>query len=89
MSQAIGMIETKGVVGLMAAGDAMAKAAEVTLVKSIAIGGSYVTAVVKGDVGNVRAALEAGAEAVKQNGGTLVCAHMIPNPHSGLSAFID
>lgn len=84
MSQAIGMIETLGMVGLVAASDAMCKAAHVKLVKTIEIGGGYVTVVIQGDVGNVKAAVEAGAEATKASGGTLVGTHSIANPHGGL-----
>ena len=84
MSQAIGMIETKGMVGLVSASDAMCKAASVKLAKTIQIGGGYVTVLVLGDVGSVRAAVEAGAESVKASGGTLVSTHMIANPHDGL-----
>ena len=60
MSEAIGLIETKGLVGLVEACDAMVKAASVELVKTVQIGGGYVTAIVRGDVGSVRAAVDAG-----------------------------
>jgi len=62
-STAIGLIETKGLTALVEATDAMAKAANVEIVKRISIGGAYVTTVVRGDVGSVRAAVEAGAAA--------------------------
>ena len=80
---ALGMIETKGQVGVVEATDAMLKAADVTLVKSIPIGGAFVTVIVKGDVGSVKAAVEAGAEAASKVG-ELVAAHVIARPHEGL-----
>ena len=83
MSQAIGLIETRGMVGLVEASDAMCKAANVELFKTIEIGGGYVTAVVRGDVGRVRAAVDAGAEAARVVG-ELVASHVIPRPHEGL-----
>jgi microcompartment protein CcmL/EutN len=83
MSQAIGLIETKGLVGLIEASDAMCKAADVELLKTVEIGGGYVTAIVRGDVGSVRAAVDAGAEAAKATG-ELVSSHVIPRPHEGL-----
>jgi microcompartment protein CcmL/EutN len=83
MNQAIGLIETKGLVGLIEASDAMCKAADVELVTTLEIGGGYVTAVVRGDVGSVRAAVDAGAEAAKSVG-ELVAFHVIPRPHDGL-----
>ena len=81
---ALGMIETKGFVGLVEASDAMCKAANVELVKAIPIGGGYVTTIVKGDVGSVKAAVDAGAEAANRVG-ELVSAHVIPRPHEGLT----
>jgi ethanolamine utilization protein EutM len=83
--QAIGLLETKGLVALVEATDAMAKAANVQIVKKIAIGGAYVTTVVQGDVGSVRAAVEAGAAAATQVG-ELVSSHVIPRPSEGLVA---
>ncbi len=83
MNQAIGFIETKGLVGLIEASDAMCKAANVTIVRTVEIGGGYVTTVVRGDVGSVRAAVDAGAEAAKAVG-ELVASHVIPRPHEGL-----
>ena len=65
---ALGMIETKGWVGLVEATDAMCKAANVEVVKTIQIGGAFVTTIVRGDVGSVRAAVEAGAEAAGRVG---------------------
>ena len=83
MNTAIGMVETKGLVGLVEATDAMAKAASVQIVKRIGIGGAFVTTVVTGDVGSVRAAVEAGASAAQQ-AGELVGSHVIPRPAEGL-----
>jgi ethanolamine utilization protein EutM len=80
---AIGLIETKGLIGLIEATDAMAKAANVEIIKRINIGGALVTAVVRGDVGSVRAAVEAGAAAASQVG-ELVGSHVIPRPAEGL-----
>jgi microcompartment protein CcmL/EutN len=85
MNQAIGIIETRGLVGLIEATDAMCKAANVELVKTIQIGAGLVTTVVTGDVGSVRAAVDAGADAAKAVG-ELVAAHVIPRPHEGLVA---
>ncbi len=83
MSQAIGLIETRGMVGIVEASDAMVKAASVELVKTVPIGGGYVTVIVRGDVGSVRAAVDAGAAAVKVVG-ELVSSHVIPRPHDAL-----
>ena len=81
--QAIGLIETKGLVGLIDASDAMCKAASVELLKIIEIGGGFVTAVVLGDVGSVRAAVDAGAAACREVG-ELISVHVIPRPHEGV-----
>ena len=83
MQNAIGLIETKGLVGLVEATDAMAKAANVEILKRIGIGGAYVTTIVRGDVGSVRAAVEAGAQAATQ-AGELVGSHIIARPAEGL-----
>ena len=83
MNSAIGLVETKGLVGLVEATDAMAKAANVQIVKRVSIGGGLVTTVVKGDVGSVRAAVEAGAQAASQVG-ELTGSHVIPRPADGL-----
>jgi ethanolamine utilization protein EutM len=85
MNTAIGLIETKGLIALVEATDAMAKAANVQIVKRISIGGGLVTTVVSGDVGSVRAAVEAGAAAATQVG-DLVASHVIPRPAEGLVA---
>ena len=80
---AIGLVETKGLIGLVAATDAMVKAANVQIVKRIDIGGGLVTVIVNGDVGSVRAAVEAGARVADQVG-QLVSSHVIPNPAAGV-----
>ena len=82
---ALGLIETKGWVGSVEATDAMCKAANVEVVKSIAIGGAYVTTIVRGDVGSVKAAVDAGAEAAGRVG-ELVSSHVIARPHPELLA---
>ena len=83
MNNAIGLIETKGLIGLVEATDAMAKAANVEIMKRVQIGGGLVTTIVQGDVGSVRAAVEAGASAASQVG-ELVSSHIIPRPAEGL-----
>jgi ethanolamine utilization protein EutM len=83
MNEAIGLIETRGLVAQIEAADAMLKAAHVKLVKQIQIGGAYVTTVVQGDVGSVRAAVDAGAAAATQVG-ELVSAHLISRPEPSL-----
>ncbi len=83
MQDAIGMIETRGLIPLVEATDAMAKAANVEIVKRVQIGGGLVTTVVRGDVGSVRAAVEAGANAASQIG-ELVASHIIPRPADGV-----
>ena len=83
MEQAIGLIETRGLVPLVEATDAMAKAANVKILKRIQIGGAYMTTVVQGDVGSVRAAVEAGASAATQIG-ELISSHVIPRPAEGI-----
>ncbi|OHB84360.1 MAG: hypothetical protein A2V98_10105 [Planctomycetes bacterium RBG_16_64_12] len=83
MQDAIGLLETKGLVALVLATDAMAKAANVEIAKRVQIGGGLVTTVVRGDVGSVRAAVEAGANAAGQVG-ELVASHIIPRPADGV-----
>jgi ethanolamine utilization protein EutM len=83
MQDAIGLLETKGLVALVEATDAMAKAANVQILKRVQIGGGLVTTVVRGDVGSVRAAVEAGANAASQFG-ELVASHIIPRPSEGI-----
>ena len=84
-SMAIGSIETKGWVGLVEGTDAMGKAANVEIVKTIQIGGAFVTTIVRGDVGSVKAAVDAGAEAAGKVG-ELVASHVIARPHADLLA---
>ncbi|MFO0959930.1 MAG: BMC domain-containing protein [Isosphaeraceae bacterium] len=79
LGEALGLIETKGLVGVIEATDAMLKAANVTLAGRIGVGGAFITTMVRGDVGSVRAAVEAGAEAASRVG-ELVSAHVIPRP---------
>jgi ethanolamine utilization protein EutM len=83
MSEAIGMIETRGLVAQIEASDAMLKAANVTLVKQVQIGGGLVTTIIRGDVGSVRAAVDAGATSASQSG-ELLSAHLIPRPEKTL-----
>src|SRR5687768_12705998 len=77
--EALGMIETKGMLATIAATDAMCKAANVSLAGQVQIGNAFVTTFVRGDVGSVRAAVDAGAQAASQHG-ELVSAHIIPRP---------
>lgn len=79
--QALGMVETKGLVSAIEAADAMVKAANVALIGKEKIGSGLVTVMVRGDVGAVKAAVEAGAAAAKRVG-ELVSVHVIPRPHS-------
>lgn len=81
--EALGLIETKGLVALIEASDAMVKAAKVTLVGYEKIGGGFVTAIVRGDVAACKAATDAGAAAA-QKIGELVSVHVIPRPHSNV-----
>lgn len=83
MAEALGMIETRGFVGMVEAADAMVKAARVELVGYERIGGGYVTAIVRGDVAAVKAATEAGARGA-QRVGELVSVHVIPRPHANV-----
>lgn len=79
--EALGMIETKGFVGAVEASDAMVKAANVVLIGKDYIGAGYVTVFVRGDVGAVKAATDAGAAAARRVG-ELISVHVIPRPHS-------
>jgi len=85
--EAIGMIETRGLVGSIEAADAMVKAANVTLMGEERIGGGFVTVIVKGDVGAVKAAVDAGAAAAKRVG-ELISVHVIPRPHPELDMIL-
>lgn len=84
MQEALGFIETKGLIALVEATDAMSKAANVEIVGKVSIGGALVTTIVKGDVGSVRAAVEAGSNAAAQIG-EVVATHVIPRPADGLA----
>ena len=85
--QALGMVETKGLVGSIEAADAMVKAANVALVGKEHIGGGLVTVMVRGDVGAVKAATDAGACAVEKVG-ELVSVHVIPRPHGDVELIL-
>ncbi|WNZ90146.1 BMC domain-containing protein [Streptococcus iniae] len=80
-SEALGMVETKGLIGSIEVADAMVKAANVTLIGKEFVGGGLVTVLVRGDVGAVKAATDAGAAAA-QRVGELISVHVIPRPHS-------
>lgn len=86
--QALGMIETKGLVGAIEAADAMAKAANVVLLGKELIGSGLVTVMVRGDVGAVKAAVDAGAAAAKRVG-ELVSVHVIPRPHDDVESILQ
>jgi ethanolamine utilization protein EutM len=80
-SEALGMVETRGLIGSIEAADAMVKAANVVLVGKEYIGQGYVTVLVRGDVGAVKAATDAGAAAARRVG-ELISVHVIPRPHA-------
>jgi len=84
---ALGMVETKGLIGAIEAADAMVKAANVRLIGSEYIGGGFVTVMVRGDVGAVKAATDAGAAAAKRVG-ELVSVHVIPRPHADVEVIL-
>ena len=84
---ALGMVETKGLIGSIEAADAMVKAANVTLIGSEYVGGGFVTVMVRGDVGAVKAATDAGAAAAKRVG-ELVSVHVIPRPHADVELIL-
>ncbi len=81
--EALGMVETKGLVGMVEAADTMVKAAKVTLIGYEKVGGGLVTAIVRGDVAAVKSATDAGAAAARRVG-ELVSVHVIPRPHGSL-----
>ncbi|MCX6383859.1 MAG: BMC domain-containing protein [Actinobacteria bacterium] len=85
--EAIGLIETRGLVASIEAADAMVKAANVTLMGQERIGSAFVTVIVKGDVGAVKAAVDAGAAAAKRVG-ELISVHVIPRPHQELAMIL-
>ncbi|NPU98029.1 MAG: BMC domain-containing protein [Candidatus Omnitrophica bacterium] len=85
--KALGLVETRGLVGAIEAADAMVKAASVTLVGKEKIGGGYVTVMVRGDVGAVKAATDAGAAAARKVG-EVVSVHVIPRPHAEIEGIL-
>jgi microcompartment protein CcmL/EutN len=87
MGEALGMVETKGLVAMIEAADAMVKAAKVTLVGWEKIGAGYVTAIVRGDVAAVKAAVDAGAEAAGRIG-SVISVHVIARPHDELGGMM-
>lgn len=87
IQNALGMIETKGLIGAVEAADAMVKAANVTIVGKTLVGGGLVTVMVKGDVGAVKAATDAGAAAAARVG-ELLSVHVIPRPHEEVNAIL-
>jgi ethanolamine utilization protein EutM len=84
---ALGMVETRGLIGAIEAADAMVKAANVVLIGSEYVGGGFVTVMVRGDVGAVKAATDAGAAAAKRVG-EVVSVHVIPRPHSDVEMIL-
>ena len=87
-TEALGMVETKGLVGSIEAADAMVKAANVHLTGKVHVGGGIVTVVVRGDVGAVKAATDAGAAAA-QRVGELLSVHVIPRPHADVEFILQ
>jgi len=87
MKEALGMVETRGLVGAIEAADAMVKAANVVLIGKETIGAGLVTVMVRGDVGAVKASVEAGGAAAKRVG-ELVSVHVIPRPHSDVEGIL-
>ena len=86
-TNALGMIETKGLVGAIEAADAMVKSAEVTLVGTEKIGSGLVSVMVRGDVGAVKAAVESGAAAASKLG-EIIATHVIPRPHADVEKIL-
>ena len=84
---ALGMIETRGLIGSIEAADAMVKAADVTLIGKVHVGGGLVTVMVRGEVGAVKAAVDAGAAAA-QRVGNLLSQHVIPRPHNEVEGIL-
>ena len=87
VQQALGMIETKGLVGAIEAADAMVKAANVHLIGKVHVGGGLVTVMVRGDVGAVKAAVEAGGSAASKLG-EVIALHVIPRPHNDVEKLL-
>ncbi|PZQ50276.1 MAG: ethanolamine utilization protein EutM [Phenylobacterium zucineum] len=88
MSEALGLVETKGYVGAVEAADAMVKAANVVLIGYQKVGAGLVTVMVRGDVGAVKAAVDAGAVAAAQVGEEVVSKHVIPRPHADVEQLL-
>ena len=87
VTQALGMIETKGLVASIEAADAMVKAANVTLIGKVHVGGGLVTVMVRGDVGAVKASVDAGAASARAVG-EVVSVHVIPRPHTDVEKIL-
>jgi len=87
LNGALGMIETKGLVGSVEAADAMVKAANVNLIGKVHVGGGIVTVLVTGDVGAVKAAIDSGTSAAERVG-ELLAVHVIPRPHNELESIL-
>lgn len=87
MKEALGMIETRGLIGAIEAADSMVKAANVSLIGKVQIGSGLVTVMVRGDVGAVKAAVESGSAAATRLG-ELVAAHVIPRPHNDVEKIL-
>lgn len=87
MNEALGMVETRGAVAVVEASDAMVKAADVVLVGKVNVGGGIVTTFVRGDVGAVKAATDAGAAAAERVG-ELLSVHVIPRPHTDIEKIL-
>ncbi len=84
---ALGMIETRGFAGIVEASDAMVKAAQVELIGTEKIGGGYITAIIRGDVAAVKAAVDAGVRAAEKVG-EIVSTHVIPRPHTSVDSVL-
>ena len=87
MKEALGMVETRGLIGAIEAADSMVKAANVVLIGTEKIGSGLVSVMIRGDVGAVKAATEAGANAA-QNLGEIIAVHVIPRPHSDVEKIL-
>ncbi|QRG66593.1 BMC domain-containing protein [Brevibacillus choshinensis] len=87
MGDALGMVETKGLIGAVEAADAMVKAANVKLIGKVHVGGGLVTVMVRGDVGAVKASTDSGAAAAEKVG-ELVSVHVIPRPHADIELIL-
>jgi len=87
-NDAIGLLETQGLVGLLEGADAMCKSAGVEIIGKEKLGGGYITVLIRGDVAAVTTAIEAGAEAVIRVGGKLILSHVIARPHDELAALL-